>query len=378
MLPYGTLWKLDQLLHTAERPQRRTAALRRRQALFYFLWGISLVSVFLVPYHYASLRRLRIDHERELLGLVAPAVDLTQLRMREDEAMQRLRTWSTVRWGDVHNEGNAEDGVGDPGVTADFALVFYHHPSSRTHLNGMFAHPYIRELMGGGAGVLWPRLGDAAEAPAALPHVLHARTLSEVAVEAARNGSRSAKCLISLRRDALQEGVHGTENAGRDDLIRALQATLSQEAGLHRMAIGVPPAAGEMAADARDGRTATEKILAALFLWLASRHTCSHAQEEAISHALAACQAPLSHFLWTSFEWGAPPGGSRATTTIKATVQEEETEPQYLCLCSKHGVLPPDAFVEPSSGTVTPLFLVDPAGLEPSARTCADACLRGG
>ncbi|KAG5490939.1 hypothetical protein JIQ42_00825 [Leishmania sp. Namibia] len=377
MLPYSTLWKLDQLLHATERPQRRTAALRRRHALFIFLWGVSLVSVFLVPYHYASLRRLRIDRERELLGLVAPAVDLTQLHMRKDAAMQRLKAWSTARWGDEHTASNRED-VGDPGVTADFALVFYLHPSSQTRLDGIFAHPYVRALAGGGAGVLWPRLGDPADARDALQHVLRVRTLSEVAVEAAQDASKPASCLIALRRDVLQVGVNGTDTAGRVDLIRALQETLSQEPGLYRIAVGGPSDAGKMAVDVSDVRIATEKVLAMLLLWLTSRHTSSHAQEEAISHALAACQAPLSRSLWTSFDWDATPGGSRATTVITATVQEEETAPQYLCLCSKHGVLPSVAFVEPSSGTVTPLFLVDPARLEPSTQTCTDACLRGG
>lgn len=41
MLPYGTLWKLDQMLHPVGPPQRRTVAMRRRQALFFFVWVCS-------------------------------------------------------------------------------------------------------------------------------------------------------------------------------------------------------------------------------------------------------------------------------------------------------------------------------------------------
>ncbi|TPP46475.1 hypothetical protein CGC20_0665 [Leishmania donovani] len=379
MLPYGALWKLDEMLHAAAPPPRRTAAVRRRQALFYFFWGISLVSVFLVPFHYASLRRLRIDSERELLGLVAPTVDLTQLHMRQDQALQRLRAWSTARWVDKHPERCEDDNVGDADVTADFALAFYLHPLSRTRLDGVFAHPYVRAVAGGGVGVLWPRLGDAAEARDALQHVPRARTLSEVAVDAAKDPSNPAKCLIALRRDLLQAGAEGINyEEEKDDLIKALQETLSQEAGLYCINVGGPSDAAKVAVDAVDGQAATDNVLAALLLWLAGRHKCSHAQEEAISRALAACQAPLSRSLRMSFDWSAAPGAARAMTPIVATVQEEEAAPQYLCLCSKHGVQPPAALVEPSSGTATSLFLVDPARLEASTQTCADACLRSG
>ncbi|AIO01683.1 hypothetical protein LPMP_340560 [Leishmania panamensis] len=378
MLPYGTLWKLDQMLHPAGPPQRRTVALRRRQALFLFFWGIFLVSVFLVPFHYAALRRVRIDSERELLGLVVPTVDLEQLHRRQDQAVQRLRAWTTARWTDSHPERSGDDSIGDADVTADFALAFYLHSSSRTRLDGVFAHPYVRALAGGGVGVLWPRLGDAAETPDALQHLSRARTLSEVAVDAAQDASKRAKCLIALRRNLLQVGASDTKSEEKADLINALQATLSKEAELYRIDVGRPFDAGKVAVEAGDWRAATEKVLATLLLWLTNRHTRSHTQEEVISRALAACQAPLSRTLRTSFDWGAIPDVSHATTTIAVAVQEEETAPQYLCLCSQYGVQPPAALVEPSSGTVTPLFLVDPARLEASAQTCADACLRGG
>ncbi|CBZ30614.1 hypothetical protein, unknown function [Leishmania mexicana MHOM/GT/2001/U1103] len=377
MLPYGTLWKLDEMLHAAAPSLRRTTALRRRQALFYFFWGIILVSVFLVPYHYASLRRLRIDSERELLGLVAPTVDLTQLHMRQDQALQRLRTWTTARWVDKRPESCGDDNIGDADVTADFALAFYLHPSSRTRLDGVFAHPYVRAVAGGGVGVLWPRLGDAAEAPDAQQRAPRARTLSEVAVDAAKDPLNPAKCLIALRRDILQEGAKGINYEEKTDLIKALQETFSQETGLYRINVGGPSDAGKMAVDAVDGRAATESVLAALLLWLTGRHKCSHAEEEAISRALAACQAPLSRSLRMSFDSTATPGAARAMAPIVTTVQEEAA-PQYLCLCSKHGVQPPAALVEPTSGTATPLFLVDPAQLEASTQTCADACLRSG
>ncbi|CAG9582413.1 hypothetical protein LMJF_35_0620 [Leishmania major strain Friedlin] len=378
MLPYGTLWKLDEMLHAAAPPPRRTTAVRRRQALFYFVWGISLVSVFLIPFHYASLRRLRIDSERELLGLVAPTVDLTQLHIRQDQALQRLKTWSTARWVNKHPERCEDDNVGDADVTADFALAFYLHPSSRTRLDGVFAHPYVQAVAGGGAGVLWPRLGDAAEAPDAPQHVPRARTLNEVAVDAAEDPLNPAKCLIALRRDLLQAGSEGIEYDEKTDLVNALQETLSQDSGLYRINVGGPSHAGKMVVDAGDGQAATENVLAALLLWLTGRHKCSHAQEEAISRALAVCQAPLSRSLRMSFGWSAAPGAARAMAPIVATVQEEAPAPQYLCLCSKHGVQPPVALVEPRSGTVTPLFLLDPARLEASTETCADACLHSG
>ncbi|GET92571.1 hypothetical protein, unknown function [Leishmania tarentolae] len=377
MLPYGTLWKLDEMLHAAAPPPRRTAALRRRQALFYFFWGISLVSIFLIPFYFASLRRVRINSERELFGLVPRSVDLKELHMRQDQALQRLMTWTTARWVDKGPKKGEGDNVGDADVTADFALAFYLHPSSRTRLDGIFAHPYVRAVAGGGVGRLWPHLGDAAESPKTLQHLPRARTLSDVAMDAANDSSSAGKCLIALRRDLLQVGGKSGEYEAQTDPIKALQERLSHKAQLYRMDSRDSSDPGNVAVDVGDVRAATENVLAALLLGLTSRHTSTHAQEEAISHALAACQAPLSRSLRMSLDWSAAHSASRDTAPIVSIIQEE-TAPQYLCLCSKHGVQPPVALVDPSSGTATPLFVADPARLEASTHTCADACLRSG
>ncbi|KAK7194690.1 hypothetical protein NESM_000388100 [Novymonas esmeraldas] len=392
MLPYGALWRLDQMLHPAGPPQRRTPALRRRQALFYFLWAVALVSVFLFPFHYASLRRMRIAYERELLGLVAPAVDLEQLRTRQELAAQRLRVWTGVRWVDERAETTGGDAVGDADVSTDFALAFLHHPSSRTRLDGVFAHPYVRALAGGGAGALWARLGDSTNADGGgggggreAPQERRARTLSDAAVEVAQGPSdQRAGCLIALRRDVLLARAETGDAAGRGDMNGALQTVLSREAGKLRRIDGGPPPAEAAAiptgVGAGDVRAATEAALATLLLWLTSGHTCSHAQEEAISRSLAACSAPLSRSLRVTLEWvtttGATPTTSSAITA--ATHEEQEATPQYVCLCRRGSGQPPAALVERGSGTATPLYVVDPARLDAEVQSCADACQHGG
>ncbi|EPY15513.1 hypothetical protein STCU_11964 [Strigomonas culicis] len=64
MLPYGTLWELDEKLHPPAPRVPPTVSRRRGRALFFFFFVAVVLSLFMIPYYFARLRRLQTDLNR--------------------------------------------------------------------------------------------------------------------------------------------------------------------------------------------------------------------------------------------------------------------------------------------------------------------------
>jgi hypothetical protein len=355
MLPYGTLWKLDQMLHPAGPPQRRTVATRRRQALFYFLWGVLLVTVFLFPYHYSSLRRLRLEARRRLRGESAPKVDAAELQQRQRSALERLTRVTTIA-----NEDAAD------GTSVDFATVFYHHPGTEVRLRGVFDHPRLRELAGAGSGRLWRCLGG--ETPAAPGARL---TLAETATASTVDGAaKHVTCLAALRRSFLVSHVGNATTGVDGTLTEAVRNAVRARGTLSPLTVSPARAA---AADVKADAPFTETALAELFLWLAKDTALP---EEAIARAVAGCGATLSRSLEISFEWRPLAIDAHPRAKLLSTFREvDEAEPQYVCVCS--GPAPANAvtLTDAANNAAGTLSLVDPrlsSIAKPS--NCAEVC----
>lgn len=375
MLPYGTLWKLDQMLHPVAPPQRRTVAMRRRQALFYFIWGVLLVSIFLLPFHYASLRRLRMDGARRVRGASAPEMDVAELEVRQDRALKRLTTQMAAPH-DAATAGLDADTTASA-TSADFELLFYYHPKTEVRLRGMFDHPLLRGLAGAGSGKLWKRLGDEVVTGLEQDELVttQRRTIAQVAVSAqpAGRAAGQAACLASLRRDYIESRLGSAVGADTEPL-HALRKTIEHFDTLDPIGVSMRQSAAPLKDD--DGAP-TEIMLARLFLWIANDATLA---DDALSRAVAGCSAPLSRSLHVSFDRQALRSNGPSHSKLFAAAQEaEEALMQYVCLCSGKG--PAHAvFLENAAGAevaASTLFLVDPRRVvDAKMATCADTCGR--
>ncbi|KPI83224.1 hypothetical protein ABL78_7752 [Leptomonas seymouri] len=371
MLPYGTLWKLDQMLHPVGPPQRRTVAMRRRQALFYFLWGVFLLTIFLFPYHYASLRRLRLDGARRLRGASAPEVNPDVLRQQEESALERLKQQMAARNG--KGKGNAEHTVSTPtSITADFAMAFYYHPKMEIQLRGAFGHPLLRTIAGAGSSRLWKSLGGDITAPAApdAAYAVHRLTVAEAAVAKLNEGpAEPAICLAALRRDYLASRLNTSAHMGTE-LTRAVRAAHQRFSTLYPLSLSSEQTAFSIVSA---NTSSIETALAQLFLWLSDDASLPG---EAISRAVAGCTAPLSRSLEVSFDWQARPSVEAPRTELLATVREGETvPPQYVCLCYGRNSLHATPLTGTADAESSVLFLVDHR--DPKRVTfsdCKDVC----
>ena len=294
--------------------------MRRRQALFFFVWGVLLVTVFLLPYHCSSLRRLRLEGARRVRGDSAPEMDVAQLKQRQKSALVRLTKQLTARVNNnVRTAADHDHDVGNAAArtAADFATVFYYHPSTEVRLSGMFDHPELRKLAGAGGGRLWRRLGGGT------PSTAQRWTVAEAT--SAGNGTGSRICVVALHRHYLAARL-STDNAA-----------------VAGASVGVP---------------SMESTLARFFLWLADDAVLG---DEAVSRAVAGCAAPLFRSLRASFDWRASPAGKPARTELEANLLEvEERQPQYVCLCSGRKPASAVALRDSDGSSASPLFLLHP------------------
>lgn len=102
MLPYGSLWKLDQMMQestNAENQKRRPLNFRDhrrlvfRQRVAYLLIAVIVVSFFMFPYYLAHMRLLVHRLEKEKLGL-APldgAAEENRLKFKQAVSMMRAQ-----------------------------------------------------------------------------------------------------------------------------------------------------------------------------------------------------------------------------------------------------------------------------------------------
>ncbi|KPA85925.1 hypothetical protein ABB37_00232 [Leptomonas pyrrhocoris] len=369
MLPYGTLWKLDQLLHPVGPPQRRTVVMRRRQALFYFLWGVFLVTIFLFPYHYSSLRRLRLDGARRLRGVSAPTLNLDVLRERQGSALRRLQQRMAAR--DDKEKDDAKDADGTlASISADFSMAFYYHPETETRLRGIFHHPVLRAIVGDGAGRLWKSLSDNAAPDAS--HAWQRQTLSEaVAERAEKKAEEPAICLVALQKDYLVSRLGVNADAGTE-LMRAVRTALPRFATLYPISLSSGQTA---AANVSVKAPSIEIAFAQLFLWLADDGVL---EDEALNRAVAGCAAPLSRSLEVSFAWQAASSVALPRTALVATVREVEVaQPQYVCLCYGSSFANATVLTDIADGEAPTLFLADRHHADPGKLSgCKDVCAR--
>ena len=339
------------MLHPVGPPQRRTVAMRRRQALFFFVWGVLLVTVFLLPYHCSSLRRLRLEGARRVRGDSAPEMDVAQLKQRQKSALVRLTKQLTARVNNnVRTAADHDHDVGNAAArtAADFATVFYYHPSTEVRLSGMFDHPELRKLAGAGGGRLWRRLGGGT------PSTAQRWTVAEAT--SAGNGTGSRICVVALHRHylaaRLSNAVHGDGDA---ELIDTLRVAVRSVNRLSPVTVSTDNAA---VAGANVGVPSMESTLARFFLWLADDAVLG---DEAVSRAVAGCAAPLFRSLRASFDWRASPAGKPARTELEANLLEvEERQPQYVCLCSGRKPASAVALRDTDGSSASPLFLLHP------------------
>lgn len=152
MLPYGALWRLDHMLHPAGPPRHRTPAQRRRAAFFYFVVAAALLSVFLIPFHFAALRRLRIEKERELRGEALSRFDFHEEEKKKAEILRyllelRRRTAASAA---PSSELMAID------VTREFQQAVYYQDQVPSQPLQLIGEPVFSKLAGDGAGTQWP------------------------------------------------------------------------------------------------------------------------------------------------------------------------------------------------------------------------------
>lgn len=168
MLPYGALWKLDQMLHPAAAPRARTPTLRRRRAAFLFVLAVLLSLLFLVPYHGSHIRRVYTQRTRQSSGVVIPLRNPVDVQERYKNGLKQLREWAAGQavlldksqsWAaDRFNEASNEKAKG---LENAWASVFYFSAKEELVLNPLSQLPIIvdcaaaRQLAGAGAGTVW-------------------------------------------------------------------------------------------------------------------------------------------------------------------------------------------------------------------------------
>lgn len=161
MLPYGTLWKLDHMMHPAGPRRAKTARTRRRQALFFLVLAVIGVSLFLFPFHFARLRHLRIRHSLEVAGIsettVAPGRRAAQAQAGLDALRRALRQAGASGSGRLPEGGEGPGGAFVAGGVGErllrsWAAAFAYGGAAVPRVRGTYA---AEVAGGGGAGVHW-------------------------------------------------------------------------------------------------------------------------------------------------------------------------------------------------------------------------------
>lgn len=165
MLPYGRLWQLDQQLHPSGPPRRRTPALRRRQALFYMIFTCAMLTLFLIPWHFAHIRRSYLHHKAVAAGLIVPTTPPAALDADVKAAVaalrQRLERHGT-KGPEERDTDEDEDGAAE--VLTQWSQALYYHPQG-TAARDPTTLTLLKTIGGLGGGRLWPLLGDEAATP---------------------------------------------------------------------------------------------------------------------------------------------------------------------------------------------------------------------